>query len=270
MSPTRCRIPLGTFYGHTVVPPWLHVLNSEHSEEPITQLQTHLNVLSLLLEDIHCRYSLSCDKLRSLLGPLLAMERPASAHIQAFIRRERGKVDVDEQRIFAIYRDCIQLQQQLNLTVATAERLRRTMVPTHGSLLKSSLLETDKDECNLSRICTDKLLVLGECLLVALLGMTYSSSMLAAPTVASSSSLQSNIVPTNLDHATCELLFRHSAIVGSSRFQVLVNTLMVRSCGLEPWWGSFVAKMIVELYRSNQTVIFPQDRYCSTVCFSLN
>jgi hypothetical protein len=47
--------------------------------------------------------------------------------------------------------------------------------------------------------------------------------------------------------------------------QLSACTLLVRMCGLQPWWGDFLAKTITRLYSSQNTSIFPQDRYVEII-----
>ncbi|GAB6020665.1 hypothetical protein CHUAL_003335 [Chamberlinius hualienensis] len=262
MGTTKCRIPMGVFYGYTTVPPWIESddnVKLEQSSESTSKLQVHLNVLCLLLEDIHCRYSLLCDKLQSLLAPFSAAECSQFGLGQSFCRWEQSgnKASEEELKVITTYRSCIQLQQQLNLVAATIDRLVRT-IP--GSRILPKRVSRD-----FSKVCTDKLRVMGESLLVALLSMTckstFSSTQPSSGPGPSSQALSpACFLQTELDQPMCELLFRYLAVSGYNRFQTMVNALLVRTCGLQPWWGSFVAKMLVELYHSNQTVIFPQDR----------
>ncbi len=80
MGTTKCRIPLGMFYGHSTILPSDLRSNSPESISSVpgdvtvltpTNVQGHLSVLSYLVEDIGCRYQLACTKLRRLLEPLM-------------------------------------------------------------------------------------------------------------------------------------------------------------------------------------------------------
>lgn len=51
--------------------------------------QAQLSVLSALFEDIHCRYSLACAKLREFLTPLLTAEIPNVVHMHHYLQRGR-------------------------------------------------------------------------------------------------------------------------------------------------------------------------------------
>nr|CAD7460369.1 unnamed protein product [Timema tahoe] len=120
MSTTRCKIPIGLFYGHIVV------LRGEGNPTDVqeaqggfeTNIQTQLLVLSALLEDIHCRYNLSCSKLQELLAPLLTSEIPNVVHMHHFLQGSKDTPDkapttVDDNKIITAY-------QAAPLTLSTA------------------------------------------------------------------------------------------------------------------------------------------------------
>ena len=117
MTTTRCRIPIGSFYGHTFKLPGELPLDSGvptlskssikvSFSVDLNQLiraecltfsllyQAQLSVLSALREDIHCRYSLACSRLKELLFPLLQSEVSNAAHMHYFLQRAR-EVDKD-------------------------------------------------------------------------------------------------------------------------------------------------------------------------------
>lgn len=72
MSTTRCRIPLGMFYGHMVSLPGedysepsdLQSSTSGDSESTVqATIDTQCSILSALAEDVQCRYVLCEDKI---------------------------------------------------------------------------------------------------------------------------------------------------------------------------------------------------------------
>ncbi|PSN56888.1 hypothetical protein C0J52_00682 [Blattella germanica] len=62
------------------------------------------------------------------------------------------------------------------------------------------------------------------------------------------------------DQKACEQLFYCLCVKEDTRMQLSACTLLVRMCGLQPWWGDFLANTITRLYSSQNTSIFPQDR----------
>lgn len=65
MGNTKCKIPIGMFYGHTtILPSDLSTSDTNDAGDicPLspTNIQAHLSVLSYLVEDIGCRYQLAC------------------------------------------------------------------------------------------------------------------------------------------------------------------------------------------------------------------
>lgn len=109
MSTTRCRIPTGYYYGHLIVLP---------EEVPADQVQhmnvmskndieTQLNTLSMLFEDVSCRYSLSCSKLKELLAPYIVSDISNTAHLAAYMEIVKDKnnscVNQETNKIFTAY-----------------------------------------------------------------------------------------------------------------------------------------------------------------------
>ena len=64
MTTTKCKIPLGMFYGHMVVLPGEDYSqlaaadpNSSTSDPSLqSTIESHCNILSALVEDVQCRY----------------------------------------------------------------------------------------------------------------------------------------------------------------------------------------------------------------------
>jgi len=115
MGTTKCRIPLGMFYGHTtVLPSDIRVGTKVPDYVPVLSpgnIQAHLSVLSYLVEDIGCRYQLACSKLRKLLEPLLKPEISALDHISYYLPKgkERNKLGLNnssDQVILSSYQVC--------------------------------------------------------------------------------------------------------------------------------------------------------------------
>lgn len=87
MSTTRCRIPVGYFYGHLIVLPEEGAPDQAQSSSStiVNDLENQLNVLSMLLEDVNCRYSLACSKLKDLLHPLLTSGISNTSHLSTYM-----------------------------------------------------------------------------------------------------------------------------------------------------------------------------------------
>jgi baculoviral IAP repeat-containing protein 6 len=174
MGTTKCRIPIGLFYGHTTVLP-----SDVSCEANITadisilnpvKIQTHLTVLSYLVEDIGCRYQLACTKLRRLLEPLLKPELSSIDHISYYLPKgkERNKLGLNnstDQTILCAYQECITLQQQLNVAKNVVKRLQKSLAPFPATNEKA--LES------LNEISTDKVHLLSEFLIETLLGISF-------------------------------------------------------------------------------------------------
>lgn len=108
MSSTKCKIPIGSFFGHSIV------LESDAYADPSLQyckqssqnLQAQIKALNSLYEDVHCRYSLASCKLMELLTPILNCELSNVAHMQAFIQKQRDEENnsnMDNSKIVTMY-----------------------------------------------------------------------------------------------------------------------------------------------------------------------
>lgn len=103
MSTTRCKIPLGTFYGHMVVLPGedyseLSSFETNTSDSGLqSTIESHCNILSALAEDVQCRFTLATERLKSYLDPLLCTETPNVVHMQHYLNNSKNSTDSKEQ-----------------------------------------------------------------------------------------------------------------------------------------------------------------------------
>ncbi|CAG7720785.1 unnamed protein product [Allacma fusca] len=274
MGTTKCRIPVGMFYGHTVVlptdlgrastmanfPPEVTVLS------PIN-IQGHLSVLSSLVEDIGCRYQLACTKLKRLLEPLLKPEISSLDHISFYLPKgkERNKLGLNshsDQGILLAYQECITLQQQLNVAKNVMKRLQKSLSPFPIAVQQQSSnsgSHNNGSSNSLSEICTDKVHIISEFLIESLLGISF---ILTSNSGNSGLQQQSPVYTLykNLDLTMCEDLFKNVCVLENGQCQLSTCTLMLRVCGFQPWWGKFLASTLKSLFSSSNNRIFPQDR----------
>lgn len=117
MSTTRCRIPIGNFYGHLIVLPEEISPDQVQNVNKLSQadLEGQLNILALLLEDVSCRYSLACSKLKDLLHPFLMSDSSNAAHLSAYMEtirdRSNGSIGtMENMKIVNVYQVCYYLQ----------------------------------------------------------------------------------------------------------------------------------------------------------------
>lgn len=173
MSTTRCKIPLGMFYGHMVVLPGEDYsemvdsrsdINSQSDPNSIIAIDTQCSILSALAEDVQCRFNLATERLKALLDPLLCTEMPNVMHMQHYLCRGKNNKDNKEQpsiKILSTYQECITFQHQLNLVRGVWRRLESWK----GSDTTLTM--------NLASIPSDKLRILGETLSDILLYTMY-------------------------------------------------------------------------------------------------
>ncbi|XP_053681780.1 baculoviral IAP repeat-containing protein 6 isoform X2 [Sabethes cyaneus] len=256
MSATRCRIPMGSFYGHIVI------LEREGYGDPVMKylknrkinLPAQVKILKALYEDVHCRYCLSSSKLMDMLQPLVNSESSNIAHMQAFLNRIKenngdstgsnsaNSSFPDNQKVYVIYEECMAFQHQLNVIKRVIDRIK-------GPLPLAEQPRQLKLGSDLSSLYTDKLRVLSECLIETLLHLitTYGIQNVT------------NIYPY-FDLDTCNLLFDTLVINGDTHIQLATCSMLVRMCCFQSWWGDFLADKFLKLYSSQNSRIFPQDR----------
>ena len=246
MSATRCKLPMGSFYGHVVI------LDKDSYADPVMKfvknkdsyIKTQLKVLNALYEDTHCRYCLSSSKLSELLQPLLKNDNSNMSHMQSYLNRikETEEQNPEFNKISSVYEECIAFQNQLNIVKNVIKRLESVL---NGDQSQQTL------DNSIKAICTDKLRVLSECLVESLLHfiITYGPKTVTA-------------LHNFFDLQTCNLMFRTLVINGDSHIRLATCSLLVRMCSFtfKPWWGDFFANTFTSLFSSQNVEVFPQDR----------
>lgn len=110
MSTARCRIPMGYFYGHMVVLP--DEVSPEQARDipsaMTSDLDRQLSVLGKLFEDVSCRYSLACSKLKELLHPYLISDISNTSHLASYMQVKSSEktgsfTNTEHAKIFAAY-----------------------------------------------------------------------------------------------------------------------------------------------------------------------
>lgn len=249
MSATRCKLPMGMFYGHVVL------LDKDSYADNVMKfvknkkkyIQTQLKVLNALYEDTHCRYCLSSSKLVELLQPLLKSENSNMSHMQTYLNRLKETEDYSQEfvKISTVYEECITFQNQLNVVKNVIKRLERA-IDEDGK--KSNEEEEDN---SLKTLCTDKLRVISECLVELLLHfvMNYGQHSISA-------------LHNFFDLNTCNLMFKTLVINGDSHIRIATCSMLVKMCSfsVKPWWGNFFADTFTTLFSSQNVEVFPQDR----------
>ncbi|XP_016842826.1 baculoviral IAP repeat-containing protein 6 isoform X2 [Nasonia vitripennis] len=252
MSTTRCKIPLGMFYGHMVVLPGedyseltASETNINNISDPVLQstIESQCTILSALAEDVQCRFTLATERLKGYLDPLLCTETPNVIHMQHYLSHSKNASDSKDQpssKILSTYQECIMYQHQLNTIRGVWQRLeswRSVESATQNTLASAS---------------SDKLRILGETLLDILLYTVYEIGPI--PTVPTT--LYETFTPT-----VCEQLFNSICVMTPApHLQLYAVALLARMAGHQPWWGNFLANTLISLYSASSTHIFPQDR----------
>lgn len=255
MSATRCKLPMASFFGHNVI------LDEDSYTDPVMKIVTikrnylrnQLKVLNGLYEDTHCRYCLASSKLSDLLRPLLKTENSNMSHMKSYLNRLKDGDENNNQeynKILSVYEECIMFQNQLNIVKNVIKRIENTLNEDKKKTL---------DVISLSQLSTDKLHVLSECLIELLLHFvsTFNTQSIS-------------ILHDFFDLETCNLLFKTLVINGDSNVRIATCSMIVRMCShsVKPWWGDFFADLFTSLFSSQNTEIFPQDRYGKNLCFS--
>ncbi|XP_070142867.1 dual E2 ubiquitin-conjugating enzyme/E3 ubiquitin-protein ligase BIRC6 isoform X3 [Drosophila kikkawai] len=251
MSSTKCKVPLGRFFGHPVV--------LEHDsygdqlmrfiKQPTHSLQTQLKSLNALYEDVHCRYSLASCKLMDMLTPMRNSELSNVAHLQAFINKQRDEelsgLD-NNNKVVSLYDECMLLQYQINVIRNVVMRLERALSP---NALSTPSPEAPPAEEVLRAASRDKLRVLSLSLVEVLLHFSIEYGI-------------KNILPVHqkFNAATAKALFNSLVVYGDAQLQLATCSLLVRMCCFQPWWGDFLADTFCSLFSAQNCKAFPQDR----------
>lgn len=246
MSATRCKLPMGTFYGNVVI------LDKDSYADPVMKfvknknnhIKTQLKVLNALYEDTHCRYCLASSKLAELLQPFLKSDNSNMSHMQSYLNRikETEEQSVEFTKISTVYEECIAFQNQLNIVKNVIKRLEGALPCDQPQPAAESSLQI---------LSTDKLRVLSECLVESLLHfiITYGPKSVST-------------LHNFFDLKTCNLMFKTLVINGDSHIRLATCSLLVRMCSFtfKPWWGDFFANTFTSLFSSQNVEVFPQDR----------
>lgn len=234
MTTARCRIPVGYFYGHVVVLPQ-EIPEDIFAYTPLVtcaEPEKQLAILSKLSEDINCRYSLSCSKLKELLHPFLVADMKNASHLATYMNIMKEKLpsnsSAEHHKIFITYHESMVYQRQLNTVKHVMNRIEAavTSTPIH---MKESCINPS----------SDKIRSIAEGLLEVLLTIN---------------------APIDIDTTTCRRLFQGLCVSQSSRLQLLAAIFLDKSCQMKSYWGDFLADTLTEMFATTNSVMFPQDR----------
>lgn len=229
MSTVRCRIPLGYFYGHITMMHEEPFPLVAQTSSATTDLDKQLGILAKLFEDISCRYSLACSKLKELLQPFIVSDMKNAAHLATYMNilkdRSANVSNIEHTKIFSVYQETIRYQYQLNI-------IRNVMSRIEGNI---STTETQLS-CEIS---TDKLTSIAEGLLEVLLSIDST---------------------TEMSNEACQQFFKGLCMTQSSRLQLLAAIFLEKYCGKTMFWGDFLADTLAENFSTSCILRFPQDR----------
>lgn len=124
-------------------------------------------------------------------------------------------------------------QRQLNIVQGVTRRIENYLGNVSPSVAARSKTFSDS--------CTDKLRAISESLLDILLSLPID-------------------IPYSIDRESCQKLFQGLCVTQGPRVQMLTATLLVRACGKQAYWGDFIADTLAQMFSSNYTLQFPQDR----------
>ncbi|XP_036324883.1 baculoviral IAP repeat-containing protein 6 isoform X2 [Rhagoletis pomonella] len=257
MSATKCKIPIGSFYGHAVVLEQDGYGDSllRFMKQPPQNIQAQIKALMSLYEDVHCRYSLASCKLIELLTPILNCEMSNVAHMQAFIhkQREEDANTVDNSKVVTIYEECILLQHQINVIRNVIGRLENSLLPLNLNYASTAGPAGSFGDASLKNVLQlasrDKLRVLGQSLVEILLHFSIEYGI-------------KNILPVHqlFTMDVANMLFNSLVVYGDAHIQLATCSLLVRMCCFQSWWGDFLADIFCNLFSSQNSKVFPQDR----------
>lgn len=226
----------------------------------VESLQAQIALVTLLVEDIECRYSLACRHLRSLLGVAPAASgngaytMPQQPPPATSSRQTDDKTD-EESAVLLAYQQCQALQLQLNVALRTLRRLHAAVDVNNGEESNGNLAglstvppQQSFDE-SLRKASKSRL----QCLLEHLLAIVV-------PLVTARSTLARLQPLALLDPAACSLLFRHVCVVGRPQMQAMCGVLLMRLCSSRGLWGDFVGSVFTDYFAHHASSAVPQDR----------
>ena len=231
----RVRMKVGEFYGRPLC------CQSKLSAAEQGGNATHpcMTVLQSFYNDVHCRYSLTCSRLRSLLhAPKSGSSMPPTVGFENISEQE------EETKVKKAYQQCIKLQLQLNLTHQAIRRLNSAQ----------GVMESLEEEPSY-----DHYRVICHCLLDTLLVLTATSlsennflpKVMSIP--------QSQPWKEILILPMCRGLFKNLCVNGTPQLRERVSALLLRACGSQPWWGDFLASALKEFFSAKQEASFPRE-----------
>lgn len=107
MATARCKIPLGMFYGHMIILPGEDYSEVDHFDIESTEaasdsslvnvIESQCGILSALVEDVQCRFTLATERLKGYLDPLLYSETPNVVHMQHYLNQNKNVNDSKDQ-----------------------------------------------------------------------------------------------------------------------------------------------------------------------------
>ncbi|KAH1014476.1 hypothetical protein HUJ05_012335 [Dendroctonus ponderosae] len=250
MSTTRCRIPLGYFYGHVIILP--EDVPGDIYIKP-RNYEKQLGVLSKLLEDISCRYSLVCSKLKDYLQPFLIADVKNTCHLSSYLRTTQSSYrtgsKTDEQKLISAYTvreitaKIIEIENCINFVLQDAvtyqlqmNTVRNVMSRIEEGMTQSASSDSGSVEATVS---TDKLNFIAEGLLEVLLSVDKTAQL-----------------PQDL----CQHLFKGLCVSEPARIQLLGAMFLEKSSGSSLFWGNFLADTLVELFSTSSNSVVQQDR----------
>lgn len=248
INTARSKIPLGSYYGHSVALPSSSLPGSSscHDSEaplalgviPPAHVDHFLLSIGSVLEDIHCRYSLACSQLTSLLQNI---EQDFTLRgLELYLQSNIANVKTTE-NVKKVYSECLRLQQQLVVVQRTAMRLQASR--RGGMLPRSYSLNSHKTQ-SLQNMSADALAVLCQHLLDTILAL--------------SDKYMTGGITTQLTLETSKALFKHICLKGTTELRSKTGSLLMKGGGMQPWWGEFLAWILTDFF--SHPAMFPQER----------
>lgn len=202
--------------------------------------------LNLMYEDIFCQYGVACLRLESVLNSLEPDVLKGSAS------SSNGKPFSDETKIKQAYTACMNLQLRLNFLEQSIQRMRRSQAKDPRPLVP---VKVDDIESIIEHASYSKLKVISDWLvhvLVSLFGVDQPPSDPSSP--------QQVTWYRDVSLDTCQTLFTTFCVKGTSVSRARVGAMLLRTCGEQSWWGSFLAWVMEEFFSNYQTLMFSRER----------
>ena len=225
---SKVLLPINTFYGHSLDYEY-ETISRDSKFRCIGELQEkHLKTLSIIHEDLLCRYSLAANHLKSLLKSHSVSLASNSAEEKRFV------ADVCS--------NCRVLQRQLNVVSRVIERIKAQYVANEPFTVNSlSQKEEDPETPSLSAANSTQISHSTRFILICMLEIARQNQ--ASMVIQTSS--------CSITEEQCRYFFGEICIKGLPNNGVLALTVLHAVCHSQSWWPNFLSSSFLQYFQES-------------------